>query len=65
MNGWMAGFAMIRWSSSPVVAACLAQKKPTVEELRRRLDQHIATHPTEVGRPLPLLLIDAMGELCR
>lgn len=65
MHGWMTGFAQIAWSGSPMVAACLARKKPTVEELRRRLDQHIATHPAEAGRPLPVLLVDAMEELCQ
>jgi len=65
MHGWMTGFAQISWSGSPVIAACLAKKKPTVEELRRRLDQHIATHSAEASRPLPVMLVDAMEELCR
>ncbi|MGH2372142.1 MAG: hypothetical protein ACRDIC_01500 [bacterium] len=65
VHGWMAGFAQIAWSGAPVVAVCLAKKKPNVEELRLRLDQHIATHPGDAGRPIPILLVDAMEELCR
>lgn len=65
VNGWMAGFAMIAWSGAPVVAACLAKRKPTVGELRSRLDEYIASHAEEAGKPVPILLVDAMETTCR
>lgn len=66
VNGWMAGFAMIAWDGSPVIAACLAKNKQlTVEALRLRLDQYLATHPGKAGRSVPILLVEAMGDLCQ